>query len=304
MKKIIALLLVVCFGLMFTACDVVEEPTHVCEFVAEWSTDETHHWHACKDESCTLIDGKEEHLFSWVTDKEPTVTEQGEKHEECECGLKKSEGTAIEKLGEEPAQPDKNQVTEEEFYSAIKFEGITSFSCDGYSLAPEYDDDLNPIGTHYYENKMFVKNNIALFTYDEGWEAEPFSEIYVEVLEGRTYEYFELVGFGMVRADVTDTVESLGMPLLPSPEFWEEGFIERSRIDYDDFTYSDGQYVGTMKADIDDDTLIDTILKFENGKLVYARFDYKQEGYDCYSINEFHAFNQTEVTLPTVYTEI
>ena len=55
------------------------------------------------------------HAWDWVTDKEPTTSEEGEKHEECgNCGAKQNEGTVIEKLPGEiddvPVMGDNNVV--------------------------------------------------------------------------------------------------------------------------------------------------------------------------------------------------
>ena len=63
----------------------------------EWIADETHHWHLCT--ICqTAKAGKAEHSYQWVTDREPTQLEAGVKHEQCECGAKRNENTAIPKL--------------------------------------------------------------------------------------------------------------------------------------------------------------------------------------------------------------
>ncbi len=69
------------------------------------------HCKACgeKLESGSEI-SKLDHTFEWVIDKEATETEDGVKHEECACGAKQNENTAIPKTGAplppEPAQPD------------------------------------------------------------------------------------------------------------------------------------------------------------------------------------------------------
>lgn len=80
---------------------VVPEPEVPCEH--SWTTnyDETHHWEECE---CGEIQNKEEHTWNWVTDKEATETEAGEKHEECSCGAKRNEGTEIPATG--TTEPD------------------------------------------------------------------------------------------------------------------------------------------------------------------------------------------------------
>lgn len=57
-------------------------------FKAEWSSDESSHWHECS--LCGEKKDDSAHSFEWKTDKEATATEAGSKHEECTvCGFKK-----------------------------------------------------------------------------------------------------------------------------------------------------------------------------------------------------------------------
>ena len=63
-----------------------------------WLGDATHHWHACTTEGCPAQVDKAEHQFQWVEDKAATEDATGLKHEECDCGYTRSEGTVIEKL--------------------------------------------------------------------------------------------------------------------------------------------------------------------------------------------------------------
>ena len=70
--------------------------THTAhDWSADWTTNDTHHWHNCLKENCPLVDsdkdGYDVHTFKWVTTKEATSTEAGSKHEECTvCGYKKA----------------------------------------------------------------------------------------------------------------------------------------------------------------------------------------------------------------------
>ena len=55
---------------------------------SKWDNDETNHWNTCE---CGEKLNTAKHTFIWVTDKEATKTEKGEKHEECEvCHYKKA----------------------------------------------------------------------------------------------------------------------------------------------------------------------------------------------------------------------
>ena len=56
----------------------------------KWLFDETYHWNACKDKTCSENLNKAEHTFVWKTDKPATETEDGIKHEECSvCGRRR-----------------------------------------------------------------------------------------------------------------------------------------------------------------------------------------------------------------------
>lgn len=63
---------------------------------SKWETNEAQHWRTCT--VCGTEDPAKNHEYVWKTDKEATEHETGLKHEECVCGLKRSENTVIEKL--------------------------------------------------------------------------------------------------------------------------------------------------------------------------------------------------------------
>ena len=66
-------------------------------FSKTWSSDANEHWHICT--TCnTEKDGVASHSFTWKVDEPSTEDKTGLKHEECDCGYKRSEGTVIEKL--------------------------------------------------------------------------------------------------------------------------------------------------------------------------------------------------------------
>ena len=86
----------------------VIDPTsdkHVLNSNGWTSYDDTYHYGECECGETM----KEKHDWKWVTDKEATKTEAGEKHEECECGAKRNEGTVI-KPGKDPV-PDTGDIT-------------------------------------------------------------------------------------------------------------------------------------------------------------------------------------------------
>ena len=87
-----------------TACGVkVSEGTAIAptgEHVAgsEWYSDEENHWHLCATEGCEALVEVTAHEFEAVIDREATEDETGLMHEECVCGVKRNEGTVIDKL--------------------------------------------------------------------------------------------------------------------------------------------------------------------------------------------------------------
>lgn len=73
------------------------EEAHVHSWADDWAHDETHHWHNCTAEGCTVTvdsekDGYGEHTFNeWTVVKDATETEKGsEKHECSTCGYQES----------------------------------------------------------------------------------------------------------------------------------------------------------------------------------------------------------------------
>ena len=68
----------------YTVREVIEKLEHTHKFATEWTKDETNHWHAstCGHE---VTEGKTAHTFGgWITTKEATCTEEGNKTRTCE----------------------------------------------------------------------------------------------------------------------------------------------------------------------------------------------------------------------------
>lgn len=91
-KSIVAILFVTLLllpVLMFTSCDQdkVEKP-HEHTFAAEWTSNETHHWHAATCEHTAEVKDKAEHVVeAWSTITEPTETTEGLEKGACTvCG--------------------------------------------------------------------------------------------------------------------------------------------------------------------------------------------------------------------------
>lgn len=69
-------------------------------FSQQWSYNASEHWHECH--VCGSQIDNAEHTFEWITDKEATETEKGEKHEECSvCRATRNEHTEIPTTGKD-----------------------------------------------------------------------------------------------------------------------------------------------------------------------------------------------------------
>ena len=94
MKKVILLLLCILTLSCFVGCDIWDNHTHSFSQKA----DDIAHYSEC---SCGEITNREEHIFEWVIDVQPTYDSSGIKHEECvACGYQK-EQVLIDKLLDE-----------------------------------------------------------------------------------------------------------------------------------------------------------------------------------------------------------
>ena len=85
-------------------------------FSSEWTSNSTHHWHACTDPNCTLVSGKAEHTFGEFTvTKEPTSDEAGEKNAKC---------TVCDKLHTEIIEKLPAKMSIEEWYASFTLENF------------------------------------------------------------------------------------------------------------------------------------------------------------------------------------
>lgn len=119
-KKILCFLLMICLIFPFaatslTACGDKDKdttttetpvtpapttpstPAHTCTAATEWTTDDTHHWHKCTSETCTLVLDKAEHDFELTSETAATIDADGLKIETCKTCPKTKE-TVIPKL--------------------------------------------------------------------------------------------------------------------------------------------------------------------------------------------------------------
>ena len=76
----------------YKATEAIAKLTHTHKFATDWTSDETHHWYAATCEH-DVTEGKTAHTFGdWITTKEATCTENGERKTTCTiCGYDKTE---------------------------------------------------------------------------------------------------------------------------------------------------------------------------------------------------------------------
>lgn len=284
MKKTITLFLnllcmVLFCGTILTGCNVdTPEPEHTHTYATEWAFDNTYHWHVCSKENCSEVTDKSEHnLIDGV----------------CECGYQNTEITST-------------IVTKEEFTAAIT--GLTNFTVSCTEKTPVWDDSFETItGTKTIEGIVCVTENAMKFIVTEEDENAPIGDYFIEFDGEQVYEYVPTAPIMKISVNTAGVItnEDLALDMLNSIESIKTML---ALIDFDDFTYSNGTYVGTIPADNDDiDTKIPATLKFENKKLVYVYIDdsicYEFENGNTYCIYEFSNHGTTVVALPTDYVD-
>jgi len=99
-------------SMLFVGCN----PTHTCEFSNDWTTNATHHWHACK--GCDEKQDYEEHDWdAGIVIEEATATAEGTKLFVCEdCNASKTESYAIV-----------TTVSEQEWQDALDLTNVANF---------------------------------------------------------------------------------------------------------------------------------------------------------------------------------
>lgn len=282
-KTVTAFLSVLCVGLfcsiVLTGCNInTPESEHTHTYPTEWSFDNTYHWHNCTDENCSAISDKTKHIF-----------EDGI----CECGYKNTDSTST-------------IVTKDEFKSAIT--GLTNFTVSCIEKTPTWDEKFETItGSKTFESIMYVTENAIKLTANKEAKDALNGDYFVEFDGEQVYVYIPTDPIMKVSINSEDvfTGEEAALDVLNSVESIKTML---GLIDFDNFTYIDGAYVGTIPADIDNpDTTIPATLKFENKKLVYVYIDdssyYELENGSSYCRYEFSDHNATTVTLPTDYID-
>ena len=95
MKKLLSVLLIV--SMLFAMCAVLASCEHTCAYADAWTTDATHHWHACTNEKCELVADRAEHTWDeGVVTTAATQEKDGVKTYSCTvCAATKTEPVAF-----------------------------------------------------------------------------------------------------------------------------------------------------------------------------------------------------------------
>ena len=162
MKKVISLLLAACMcfvlAVAITSCnepstDTPKTEDHEHTYATEWSSDATHHWHACETEGCTETADKAEHEWDEGSITTPATSEkEGTKTYKCEeCGATKNESVAWSKW--------------QAYFDYAQFQNVTVTSVLTDSAGARDETSIKIDGDKW--ERYFLETMVDLKYYDE-----------------------------------------------------------------------------------------------------------------------------------------
>lgn len=162
------------------------------EFDTAWLTDDDNHWHKCKN--CDAISENAPHSYSWVIDQPATDTATGIKHEECVCGLKRSENTEIPKVDHVHSGIEHHEGKRANCYQTglREYWTCSSEQCTGKMYADakcqlEITDVTLPMDPNYHAGGTTVRNVVDVNCGKEGYTGDTYCNgCGVPVAEGKT----------------------------------------------------------------------------------------------------------------------
>ena len=275
MKKRLRILIATTLSMMvcltLTACGLgTDNSQHSHVYETEWSMDGTYHWYACEDSACTETSQKAEHNI-----------ENGF----CSvCGYEQTEPI-----------PSVNEVSEEQFNAAFAFEGVSSLTVKTQSNAAIINDEQQGV----FYSTFYLDENRTKHVQNNGSDE---STVYYELFESYAYGFSYTETSGWVRTKIDSTEQEFeGIYTI---EYFSNMY---DGVEYDDFTYSDGEYVGektfSYGENVSETVTVYFTFRFENATLIYARGDYLVDDHEVYDICEFSNYNATEVELPSNYID-
>ncbi len=268
MKRFITLVLTICMCLTITAtlsaCNT--DTTHNHTYQTVWSSDSTHHWYACEDEACTSTSQKGEHqLVNGIC---------------LVCSFEDNIETPP------PATLVSNEVTEEQFYTALSI-GDENIITITYTY--NYAEMIGNSVLHINKNAIYFKtddniNGTTEIYYDL---REENSFLYNYLIFDEPYEYS-----GWVKQPIDPNDETHVAP--KALEKFESMF---SMVDFSDCEYSDGYYTCLVEA-------MTWKFQFEDGVLVSFSNTYVDDAEEFSETYIFSDYGNTVVSLPTEYIDI
>lgn len=133
MRRVIAIfILISILSVTFSACE------HTCEFVQEWSFDESLHWHDCEKKRCELRDQEDEHTWDeGVVTAKATQEASGVTTYTCTvCDYKKTEELEFTGM----SKSDWNVAFQDKMFENFTYRE---------EVFIEYDDDYTDYETKY-----------------------------------------------------------------------------------------------------------------------------------------------------------
>lgn len=132
----------------FSVYAFVADEEHTCVFSESWTNDKSGHWHEC---ACGKTTGAEPHTAGdWVTDIEPTDSEDGHRYKACTvCGYVMEEETLRHEQPEKTAAPviSPNGGTFTGTQAAFVVDSVKSWVIDGSQIKNAASADLTLIPT-------------------------------------------------------------------------------------------------------------------------------------------------------------
>ncbi|MBR7110656.1 MAG: hypothetical protein IKC83_02160 [Clostridia bacterium] len=249
MKKlfiaILSLALCLSCGTVLIGCKT--EPQH--NFATEWSSDDTHHWHACTDDDCTEIKDKASHVNTVVL----TATE--EKATCSVCG--KIVTSAV----------DNTIASDEEWTAAVKLESDNAVFTQLITM-----NYMNQ--TIEYMSGVFQVNGDVLFQDITTMDSPTTSErsIAYAVKEGENYFAYNKVGEEYARQPIAQTYYEKEKNTMDMSAF------KKSSFTYDEDSKSFKASSITIVEEPYTSTYTNVEFTFANKKLVKISYDQEMGG--------------------------
>ncbi len=272
MKKILSIVLAVM--MCFAAVTTLVSCGHKHEYKTDWSSDATHHWHACNDAECTEPADKAEHTWDAGTEKEFPNTEYA-----CTvCGYKKTVAAT------------------------------TTVSADQWTAAMDLGENytISALQSYPGEGKEIyvVKRAGNLFSFADEMYAEGETEAidsscsYAKIDGEVFYNYYaqydqseEFIGYRVEASSETvqENIDEVLGEFVPEPLRDMTKYTHNATTGY--YECAEMEYYGM--------TIQNIKLGFKDGKLVYGSFELAMGDGEAPSITMDITYGGATVTLPT-----